>query len=283
MIEIIEKEKDIEEFFNVLKKRGAVNSGDFSDTVKAIVDDVCKNGDEALIKYTKKFDDPNFDIKNVEVKKEELKAAFDSLTDKQKQVLLKSKDRIQSFHEHQKRDTWMYEDSIGAKLGMRYTAIEKVGVYVPGGKGSYPSSVIMNVIPAKVAGCKNITMVTPAPKGYINHAVIAAAYVCGVDHIYKIGGAQAIAALAYGTKTIEAVDKITGPGNIFVALAKKEVYGKETEVLQGFKIRNIARLQKETQTSRNTRYYFSFTKSLRFYCFFFFFAEWLSLLSRCLM
>ncbi len=225
MIEIIEKEKDIEEFFNVLKKRGAVNSGDFSDTVKAIVDDVCKNGDEALTKYTKKFDDPNFDIKNVEVKKEELKAAFDSLTDKQKQVLLKSKDRIQSFHEHQKRDTWMYEDSIGAKLGMRYTAIEKVGVYVPGGKAAYPSSVLMNILPAKVAGCEEIDMVTPAVGGKVNPIVLAAAYVCGVDHVYKIGGAQAIAALAYGTESIPKVYKIVGPGNIFVALAKREVYG----------------------------------------------------------
>lgn len=225
MIEIIEKEKDIEEFFNELKKRGAVNSGDFSDTVKAIVNDVCKNGDEALTKYTKKFDDPNFDIKNVEVTKDELKAAFDSLTDKQKQVLLKSKDRIQSFHEHQKRETWMYEDSIGAKLGMRYTAIEKVGVYVPGGKAAYPSSVLMNILPAKVAGCEEIDMVTPAVGGKVNPVVLAAAYVCGVDHVYKIGGAQAIAALAYGTESIPKVYKIVGPGNIFVALAKREVYG----------------------------------------------------------
>ena len=225
MIDIIENESDIELFFNDLKKRGAVNSGNYSDIVKEIVKDIELNGDEALTKYTRKFDDPNFDIKNVEVKKEELKAAFDSLTEDQKQVLLKSKERIQSFHEHQKRDTWMYEDSIGAKLGMRYTAIEKVGVYVPGGKAAYPSSVLMNILPAKVAGCEEIDMVTPALNGVVNPVVLAAAYVCGVDHVYKIGGAQAIAALAYGTASIPKVYKIVGPGNIFVALAKREVYG----------------------------------------------------------
>ena len=226
MIEIIKDKKDIDLYFEMLNKRGAMNGGAYLPTVQKIIADVIKDGDNALEAYTKKFDDPNFDIKNIEISKEEQKKAFDSLDKKMQEVLLKAKDRVYDYHTHQLRKTFLYEGSLGEKLGQRISPINKVGVYVPGGKAAYPSSVIMNVIPAKVAGCKNITMVTPAPKGELNKAVIAAAYVCGVDHVYKVGGAQAIAALAYGTKSIEAVDKITGPGNIFVALAKKEVYGK---------------------------------------------------------
>ena len=226
MIEIIKDKKDIDLYFEMLNKRGAMNGGAYLPTVQKIIADVIKDGDNALEAYTKKFDDPNFDIKNIEISKEEQKKAFDSLDKKMQEVLLKAKDRVYDYHTHQLRKTFLYEGSLGEKLGQRISPINKVGVYVPGGKAAYPSSVIMNVIPAKVAGCKNITMVTPAPKGELNKAVIAAAYVCGVDHVYKVGGAQAVAALAYGTKSIEAVDKITGPGNIFVALAKKEVYGK---------------------------------------------------------
>ena len=225
MIEIINDKNEIEEYFNVLNKRGSLNSGEFSDTVKAIVSDVAENGDVALEHYTKKFDDPNFSISTMEVSKEEQKNAFDNLNDDIKRVLLRSKERVYSYHEHQKRETWEYTDSIGAKLGQKITPLNRVGVYVPGGKAAYPSSVLMNVLPAKVAGVNEIIMVTPAVKGYVNPLVLAAAYVCEVDHLYKIGGAQAIAALAYGTKTIERVDKIVGPGNIFVALAKREVYG----------------------------------------------------------
>lgn len=225
MIEIIKEKKDIEEYFQVLKKRGAVNSGEFSNVVKEIVSDIAEYGDLALEKYTKKFDDANFDIKNIEISKEEQRLAFDSLDERLKSVLLKSKDRIYSYHMHQKRETWEYTDSIGAKLGQKITPLKSVGVYVPGGKAAYPSSVLMNVLPAKVAGVKNIIMVTPAPRGYINPLVLAAAYVCEVDHVYKVGGAQAIASLAYGTNSIPKVDKIVGPGNIFVALAKREVYG----------------------------------------------------------
>ena len=226
MIEIIKEKLDIEKYFNVLNKRGAMNGGAYLPIVQEIIADVIKNGDDALASYTKKFDDPNFDIKDIEITKEEQKEAFESLDKKMQDVLLKAKERVFDYHTHQLRETFLYKGVLGEKLGQRITPINKVGVYVPGGKAAYPSSVIMNVIPAKVAGCKNITMVTPAPKGELNKAVIAAAYVCGVDHVYKVGGAQAIAALAYGTKSIEAVDKITGPGNIFVALAKKEVYGK---------------------------------------------------------
>ncbi len=226
MIEIIKDKKDIDAYFEILGKRGAMNGGKYLPIVQEIIKDIINNGDEALVNYTKKFDDPDFDIKNIEITKEEQEKAFLSLDKKMQEVLLKAKDRVYDYHKHQLRQTFVYEGVLGEKLGQRITPIERVGVYVPGGKAAYPSSVIMNVMPAKVAGVKNITMVTPAPKGYVNPAVIAAAYVCGVDHIYKVGGAQAIAALAYGTKTISPVDKITGPGNIFVALAKKEVYGK---------------------------------------------------------
>jgi histidinol dehydrogenase len=180
MIEIIKEKKDIEEYFQVLKKRGAVNSGEFSNVVKEIVSDIAEYGDLALEKYTKKFDDANFDIKNIEISKEDQRLAFDSLDGRLKNVSLKSKDRIYSYHMHQKRETWEYTDSIGAKLGQKITPLKSVGVYVPGGKAAYPSSVLMNVLPAKVEGVKNIIMVTPAPKGYINPLVLAAAYVCDV-------------------------------------------------------------------------------------------------------
>ena len=225
MIEIVRDKDKIEEYFNVLSKRGSVNSGEYSDRVKAIVNDIATKGDEALVSYTQKFDDPNFSIDNIEVSHDEMKKAFMSLDDKLQKVLLKSKERIYSYHEHQLRKTWEYTDNIGAKLGQKITPLKRVGVYVPGGKASYPSSVFMNVLPAKVAGVKNIIMVTPAVRGYINPLVLAAAYVCDVNHLYKVGGAQAIAALAYGTNSIPKVDKIVGPGNIYVALAKKEVFG----------------------------------------------------------
>ncbi|MBQ9520513.1 MAG: histidinol dehydrogenase [Acholeplasmatales bacterium] len=225
MLEIIKTKDAIEDYFKVLNKRGSVNSGDYSDTVKKIVSDIAKNGDKALEEYTRKFDDPNFKISDIEVSKEAQKMAFESLDSEIKDVLVKSKERIYSYHQHQKRESWEYTDSIGAKLGQKITPLERVGVYVPGGKASYPSSVLMNILPAKVAGCKEIVMVTPAVRGEIRPIVLAAAYVCEVDHLYKVGGAQAIASLAYGTESIKRVDKIVGPGNIFVALAKREVYG----------------------------------------------------------
>ncbi len=225
MIEIIKEENDINSFFINLSKRAQVNNGNFSNIVKEIVEDVRINKDEALLRYTKKFDDPTFDINCIEVTKEEMKNAFDSLDERLKEVLIRSKERIYSYHKHQMKESFMYTDSIGAKLGMRYTPLKRVGVYVPGGKAAYPSSVLMNVLPAKVAGCKEIVMTTPAVGGVVNPLVLAAAYICEVDNVYKVGGAQAVAALAYGTESIKKVDKIVGPGNIFVALAKREVYG----------------------------------------------------------
>lgn len=226
VIDIIKNKDDIENFFKVLEQRGAVDEGNYIQAVKQIVKDIKENKDLALKLYTQKLDDPNFTIETMEVTKEEQKAAYDSLDPNMQRVIKKAKDRITDYHMHLRRDTWTYRNKTGEVLGQKITPIENVGVYVPGGKASYPSSVLMNVIPAKVAGVKNVTMCTPAVKGYINPLTLACAYICEVDHIYKIGGAQAIAAMAYGTETIKPVNKIVGPGNIFVALAKKEVYGK---------------------------------------------------------
>lgn len=225
MIKIVKDKNDITDFFNCLKLRGNVSNSKYNDIVKDIISDVQSNGDLALEKYTKKFDDPNFSIGNIEVSKEEQKKAFDNLAENMKVVLKKSKDRIYDYHKHQKRESWYYNGVFGERLGQKITPIENVGVYVPGGKACYPSSVLMNVIPAKVAGVKNVTMVTPCVDGKLNPYVLAASYISDVDHLYKIGGAQAIAALAYGTESVGKVDKIVGPGNIFVALAKREVYG----------------------------------------------------------
>ena len=154
-----------------------------------------------------------------------MKKAFDTLDKKLQDVLLTSKERVEAYHKHQLRQTWIREDNPGEKLGQKITPIRSAGVYVPGGKAAYPSSVIMNVMPAKVAGVEEIIMVTPAVGGNIKQTVLAAAYICGVTKLIKIGGAQAIAALAYGTNIVPKVDKIVGPGNIFVALAKRMVFG----------------------------------------------------------
>ncbi|MCR4897918.1 MAG: histidinol dehydrogenase [Acholeplasmatales bacterium] len=226
MLEIIEKENDIEQFFDVLNKRSNMTKNSkFVETVSQICDDVLNNGDDALVNYTKKFDDPNFELKNIEVSKEEIKKAYLSVDKNIIRILEEAYDRIYKFHVTQLRKDYSIKDEYGTIMGVRYTPIESVGVYVPGGKAAYPSTVLMNVVPAKVAGCENITMVTPATKGVLNPIVLACAYIAKVDHVYRIGGAQAIAALAYGTKTIKKVNKIVGPGNIFVALAKREVYG----------------------------------------------------------
>lgn len=225
MIEIIKSKEEVESFFSKLKERNSDSLGNYTNIVKDILNNVRQNKDQAVEEYTRKFDDPNFKLSDIEIPKSKLKEAFESLDDSMKAILYRAKDRIYDYHIHQKRQTWTYQGEYGETLGQKITPIEKVGVYVPGGKAAYPSSVLMNIMPAKVAGVKNITMVTPAPKGEYNPYVLAAAYICDVDHVYKIGGAQAIAALAYGTESIEKVDKIVGPGNIFVALAKKEVFG----------------------------------------------------------
>lgn len=209
-----------------LLKRSPNNFGDFAETVQGIVDDVRDNGDAALFSYTKKFDKADITSENVCVTKEEIEYAYTQVSDELLDVIRKAKKNIWEYHEKQKQYSWFDSKPNGTLLGQKVTALASVGVYVPGGKAVYPSSVLMNVMPAKVAGVEKIVMTTPCnAQGEVYATTLVAANEAGVDEIYKAGGAQAIAALAYGTESIPKVDKIVGPGNIFVALAKRAVYG----------------------------------------------------------
>ena len=194
--------------------------------VRAIIDDVRNRGDAALVEYTERFDQNRLTPERLAVSKQEVDAAMSAAPAEVVDALELAKQRIFSHHERQLPKDDRYTDSLGVELGSRWTAIDAVGLYVPGGTASYPSSVLMNAVPAKVAGVSRIVMVVPAPEGKIQPAVLAAAKIAGVDEIYKIGGAQAVAALAYGTETIDPVSKITGPGNAYVASAKRQVFGK---------------------------------------------------------
>ncbi|MCK4841687.1 MAG: histidinol dehydrogenase [Methylococcales bacterium] len=192
-----------------------------------IISSVRKNGDKAVLDYSNQFDQTSFKkVSEIELKVETLKHAWDTLSAEKADALQTAANRITSYAEQQKIQSWQYTEDDGTVLGQKITALDKVGLYVPGGKAAYPSSVLMNAIPAKVAGVSELIMVVPTPRGKTNQLVLAAAYIAGVDRIFTIGGAQAIAALAYGTKTIPAVDKIVGPGNIYVATAKKMVFGQ---------------------------------------------------------
>ena len=197
--------------------------------VAAILADVQQRGDAAVLEYTARFDGLNApDLAALELTQAELQAAFDSLPDVQKNALTEAAARVRSYHEAQKQATgqsWSYRDADGTLLGQKVTPLDRVGIYVPGGKAAYPSSVLMNAIPAQVAGVAEIIMVVPTTKGEKNPLVLAAAYIAGVTRGFTIGGAQAVAALAYGTATVPKVDKITGPGNAYVASAKKRVFG----------------------------------------------------------
>ena len=196
-------------------------------TVKTIIDDVIKNGDQSVLDYTQKFDSVDKgSISELTISKERLKKSFDSLDEEQKTALSIAADRIKSYHQKQIQESWSYTEDDGTVLGQKISPLGRAGLYVPGGKAAYPSSVLMNAIPAKVAGVEELVMVVPTPKGLINDLVLAAAYIAEVDLVFTIGGAQAIAALAYGTETIPKVDKIVGPGNIFVATAKRHVFGQ---------------------------------------------------------
>ncbi len=209
----------------ILKNRGGSAEG-FEKTVVDIVSDVRSRGDEALFSYTEKFDHCALDESSIRVTPEEIEEALEQVDANLKRIMQRSADRIRDYHEKQVRQSIFSTSPDGAILGQRITAIERVGVYVPGGKAAYPSSTLMNIIPAKVAGVDNIIVCTPPGKdGKIAPSILAAAHIAGADVIYKVGGAQAVAAMAYGTKSIPKVDKIVGPGNIFVALAKKTVYG----------------------------------------------------------
>ncbi len=200
------------------------------DKVNTIVRDVLKNvktrGDEALIEYSQKFDRISAtEGSQLEIPKEKLEEALKTIPAAQREALEFAAERVRQYHEKQVQESWSYTEADGTMLGQKVTPLDRVGLYVPGGKAAYPSSVIMNAIPAKVAGVEELIMVVPTPDDQVNDMVFAAAAVCGVDRVFTLGGAQAVAALAYGTETVPAVDKIVGPGNIFVATAKGMVFG----------------------------------------------------------
>ena len=192
----------------------------------AILADVKKRGDRALIEYTQRFD--RVDVKaakDLEIPRAECERALGGLPDAQREALGTAAERVRVYHEQQRAQSWTYTDPDGNELGQQVTALDRVGIYVPGGKAAYPSSVLMNAMPAKVAGVREIIMAVPTPGGERNALVLAAAALCGVDRVFAIGGAQAVGALAYGTQTVPAVDKIVGPGNAYVAAAKRRVFG----------------------------------------------------------
>jgi len=204
----------------------SVSNQAVNDTVTGIIADIRSRGDAALVEYTNRFDGMSAtDIGELEIPPERLQQALDGLPTEQHEALQKAADRVRRYHDHQKQDSWNYTEADGTLLGQQITALDRVGLYVPGGKAAYPSSVLMNAIPAKVAGVAELIMVVPTPGGEINELVFAAAAICGVDRVFTVGGAQAVAALAYGTQTIPQVDKIVGPGNIYVATAKRYVFG----------------------------------------------------------
>lgn len=203
------------------------NNPELEATVAKIIADVAERGDRAVLEYTARFD--RFDVADataLEVSVERIQAAYQSIDEEQRAALEFAAQRIRSFHEHQRQESWEYRDEAGNRLGQKVTPLQRVGLYVPGGKASYPSSVLMNAIPAKVAGVPEVIMVVPAPGGELNDMVLAAAAIAGVDRVFTIGGAQAVAALTYGTDTVPAVDKIVGPGNMYVATAKRQVFGR---------------------------------------------------------
>ncbi len=205
------------------------NPGSYSEyekTVNDIINDIRQNGDKALFEYTARFDGCSIDSSSIRITEDEVKKAYEALDPEFIEVMKKSAENIRQFHEKQKRNTWIDTKDDGSILGQRILPIEISGVYVPGGKAAYPSSVLMNVVPAKVAGVERIVMCTPPSKdGSVNPGTLVAADIAGVTEMYKAGGAQAIAAMAFGTESVPKVDKITGPGNIFVALAKKACFG----------------------------------------------------------
>ncbi len=209
-----------------LLKRSPNSYGEFEGRVNEIIENVRANRDAAIFDYTKRFDGADINAENILVTEDEIKEAYEKVDEKLLTVIRKALVNIRKYHEKQRQYSWFDSEESGIILGQKVTALEKVGVYVPGGKAVYPSSVLMNIVPAKVAGVKTIVMTTPPGKdGKVNPATLVAAKEAGVAAIYKVGGAQAIAALAFGTESVPKVDKIVGPGNIYVALAKKAVFG----------------------------------------------------------
>ncbi len=223
----VKLEKDIVKgILNDLLKRSPVNYGTYTETVNAIVDDIKNRKDEALFEYTKNFDNADVNASNILVTNEEIEEAFSLVGSDLVETMEKAAANIREYHEKQRQYSWFDYKEDGSILGQKVSAIYSAGVYVPGGKAAYPSSVLMNIIPAKVAGVKELIMCTPPSKeGKVNPGTLVAAKIAGIDRVYKVGGAQAIAAMAFGTESVPKVDKIVGPGNIYVALAKKAVYG----------------------------------------------------------
>lgn len=214
-----------------LLHRGSDSQGNASidqveNTVRDIVQQVRTQGDASLFALTEQYDRFSVNAQNLQIPKERLDRALRAIPNEQRESLEYAADRIRDYHQHQLQESWQYQEQDGTVLGQKVTPIKHVGLYVPGGKAAYPSSVLMNAIPAKVAGVEQLVMVSPTPDGVLNDVVLAAARIAGIDTVLRIGGAQAIAALAYGTQSVKAVDKITGPGNIYVATAKKQVFGK---------------------------------------------------------
>ncbi len=221
MIRIVDY-KDIDRSEILERKENVFN---VADTVSEIIENVKKNGDSALFEYCARFD--RVELDSLEVSAQEIDEAFSLVEPEFVEILKEAKENIYAFHSRQVRNSFLINDKEGVIIGQKVIPIERVGLYVPGGTAAYPSSVLMNAVPAKIAGCAQIVMVTPPSRdGSVNPAILAAAKVAGVDRIFKVGGAQAVAALAYGTESVPAVDKIVGPGNAFVAEAKKQVFGR---------------------------------------------------------
>lgn len=218
---------DFEHALAQLRQAPAGDGGDVEAVVAAIIADVAARGDAAVLEYTARFDDLSASsVAALEIPAERRRAALQAIDPAQRNALEFAAARVREYHEHQRQESWQYQDAAGNTLGQQITALQRVGIYVPGGRASYPSSVLMNAIPARVAGVEEIIMVVPAPSGELSDMVLAAADIAGVDRVFTLGGAQAVAALAYGTQTLPAVDKIVGPGNLYVATAKRQVFGR---------------------------------------------------------
>ena len=218
---------DFDEQLTKLLAWESVSDDAVQQVVSDIVNAIRSKGDAALVEYSCRFD--RLDVTQaceLAVSKERLQQSYDAISDVERDALVLAADRVRAYHQHQKQETWTYRDADDTLLGQQITALDRVGIYVPGGKASYPSSVLMNAIPAKVAGVEEVIMVVPTPDGEVNDMVFAAAVIAKVDKVITVGGAQAIAALAFGTETVPKVDKIVGPGNIYVATAKRMVFGQ---------------------------------------------------------
>jgi len=220
-------DSDFQQQLDQLLAWESVSDGAVNATVNDIIANIRQRGDAALLEYTNRFDGWNAtSAADLEVPLARLEQAWNTIPADQQEALKQAAERVRVYHERQKGESWSYREADGTLLGQKVTPLERVGLYVPGGKAAYPSSVLMNALPAKVAGVSELIMVVPTPGGELNELVLAAAHICGVDRVFAVGGAQAVAALAYGTELIPPVDKVVGPGNIYVATAKRAVFGQ---------------------------------------------------------